>query len=167
MSEAGDNVVREINADTHDESVIAGDTGQGFMGDKGVATNAELNYPFCVCVDASSNVFIGDLLNFRIRVVGTYVPTAIPQIPASGSFVVYPNPATNILNIAFASSSGLGKNTIQIIDITGRTIRSFDRNANPDTILPLDVSTLSAGIYFLQIISDNNTSSQVVKFIKD
>jgi sugar lactone lactonase YvrE len=43
----------------------------GFSGDGGAATNAELNYPSGVAVDATGNLFIADQYNNRIRKVGT------------------------------------------------------------------------------------------------
>jgi sugar lactone lactonase YvrE len=43
----------------------------GYSGDGGPATNAELNDPQGVAVDASGNLFIADFYNNRIREVGT------------------------------------------------------------------------------------------------
>jgi sugar lactone lactonase YvrE len=43
----------------------------GYSGDGGAATNAELNFPFRVAVDATGNLFIADYYNNRIRKVGT------------------------------------------------------------------------------------------------
>ena len=43
----------------------------GYSGDGGTATNAELNWPNSVVVDAFGNLFIADLFNSRTRKVGT------------------------------------------------------------------------------------------------
>ena len=45
--------------------------GGGYSGDGGAATNAELNLPQGVAVDATGNLFIADTVNNRIREVGT------------------------------------------------------------------------------------------------
>jgi sugar lactone lactonase YvrE len=164
VADAGDNVVRRINVNTNYDLVVAGDTGAGFSGDNVLATTTELNYPFTVSLDTNSNIYIGDLLNFRIREVGA-VPTAVPQISNSGRFAIYPNPVNNTLNIQFSASYTSGKNTFEIVDITGRTITSFDRTVNSGNIIPVDVSALSGGMYFIKV--SNNTSSQVLKFIKE
>jgi len=52
-------------------TTVAGNGTNGYSGDGGPATNAELNYPAGVAVDAAGNLFIGDQLNMRIRRVGT------------------------------------------------------------------------------------------------
>ena len=72
------NVIRKINT-VGIISTLAG-TGYGadsgacvlcYSGDGGLATNARLNYPWGVAVDASGNVFIADQNNNRIRMVNT------------------------------------------------------------------------------------------------
>ncbi len=52
-------------------TTVAGNGIAGFFGDGGLATNAELSYPFGVAVDASGNLFIADFNNSRIRKVST------------------------------------------------------------------------------------------------
>lgn len=48
-------------------TTIAGTGVAGFSGDGGQATSAQLNTPQDVAVDAAGNVFIADLLNYRLR----------------------------------------------------------------------------------------------------
>src|ERR1022692_190075 len=50
---------------------VAGNGTNGFSGDSGSATNAELNDPQRVVVDANGNLFIADSYNNRIREVDT------------------------------------------------------------------------------------------------
>ena len=52
-------------------SIVAGNAEglSGFSGDEGLATNALLDFPTGVAVDASGNVYIGDTTNARIRMV--------------------------------------------------------------------------------------------------
>ncbi len=47
----------------------AGNGTESFSGDGGAATNAELNWPSGVAVDATGNLFIADSGNYRIRTV--------------------------------------------------------------------------------------------------
>jgi hypothetical protein len=39
----------------------------GFAGDGGSATDARLNHPSSVLVDAAGNIYVSDSLNFRVR----------------------------------------------------------------------------------------------------
>lgn len=50
-------------------STIAGNGLQGFSGDHGVATAAQLNYPAGITVDSKGNLYIADTFNNRIRQV--------------------------------------------------------------------------------------------------
>ena len=51
-------------------TTVAGNGNYGYFGDSGAATNAKLNFPFGVTVDATGNLFIADTDNNRIRKVG-------------------------------------------------------------------------------------------------
>ncbi|MDQ3011953.1 MAG: HYR domain-containing protein, partial [Acidobacteriota bacterium] len=59
--------IRKVDATTKQITTIAGDGTQGFGGDNGQATSAQLNNPNDVTVDSAGNVFIADLTNNRIR----------------------------------------------------------------------------------------------------
>ena len=52
-------------------STIAGSGVADFAGDGGPATDASLNLPYGVAVDASGNIFFADLFNGRIRKIDT------------------------------------------------------------------------------------------------
>jgi hypothetical protein len=52
-------------------TTVAGNGADGYSGDGGAATSAELNYPVGLSVDASGNLFVADQSNQRIRKVGT------------------------------------------------------------------------------------------------
>jgi sugar lactone lactonase YvrE len=52
-------------------TTVAGKGGYGYTGDGGPATNATLNYPDGLAVDAAGNLFFADSSNYRIRKVGT------------------------------------------------------------------------------------------------
>jgi len=74
VADKRNNVIRKITAATGTIATVAGDgyinpnTGEGgYSGDNGQATQAELNFPQGVTVDASGNLFIADTNNQRIR----------------------------------------------------------------------------------------------------
>src|SRR5438552_1240625 len=75
---------------------VAGDGTQGFSGDRGPATSAELNGPFGVVVDGAGNLVIGDRDNNRVRVVAA----------RTGSFYGQAMTAGDIYTVAGNGTSG-------------------------------------------------------------
>ena len=73
-----------------------------------------------------------------------------------------PNPSSNTLNINFENQTHLA--SIQISDITGRVLQSFNIQ-NSTSNISINVSSLSSGMYFLRITSSNKTETK--KFIKE
>ena len=73
-------------------------------------------------------------------------------------FSFYPNPVKNWLNINFGNTH---RRSITIADVSGKIILN---QKNASNLLALDVSTLSNGLYFLNISSEGK--NQVKKFIK-
>lgn len=72
------------------------------------------------------------------------------------NFNLYPNPASDVLNIS--SKNGLEMKEIKITDLSGRTVRTLN---NATTI---NVSDLSAGTYLIDITTNEGKASS--KFIK-
>lgn len=79
----------------------------------------------------------------------------------SDKFTVSPNPVTDVLKIS--NAKGINFTNVEITDINGRTVKSF--NANNLTASQVNVAELTAGIYFLNITSD--AGKAVKKFIKN
>jgi hypothetical protein len=75
---------------------------------------------------------------------------------------VYPNPASDRLNLVFDRT---GETRLQIIDMTGRTVSSENYNAGGFSTLSLDIAGLNPGFYFIRMGDGNDT--QVVRFIKE
>ncbi|MBK6985488.1 MAG: T9SS type A sorting domain-containing protein [Bacteroidetes bacterium] len=97
-------------------------------------------------------------LNFGLQIdpSGT---TNVKSITASSNFVIAPNPATNELFVASASHFG----KVVIIDALGKTVLSHDANYAAQTTI--NISSLSKGVYFLQVSDGTNLTTK--KFIKD
>ena len=75
---------------------------------------------------------------------------------------VYPNPASEYLNVVFDHT---GNTSIQIIDMTGRTVYSTLHNAGGFTNMTLDINQLNPGLYFLKVNAEEETG--VLRFIKE
>lgn len=72
---------------------------------------------------------------------------------------IYPNPATTMLNL---SSTEMMDFTICITDITGRVVL---REKVLDSFYPVDVSSLTSGIYLLRLETPEG-ANKMVKFVK-
>ena len=67
VADRGNDRVRRIDAGTGVITTVAGTGEWGFSGDGGPATDARLNSPTAVAVDAAGNLFVADSLNQRVR----------------------------------------------------------------------------------------------------
>ena len=71
IADTNNNRVRRVDAVTGVMTTIAGTGTQGFSGDNGPATAAELSYPEQLVVDAKGNIFVTDSFNNRVRRIDT------------------------------------------------------------------------------------------------
>jgi hypothetical protein len=64
---------------------------------------------------------------------------------------IYPNPATNTINLDYVFSNDVNSASVSILNLLGAVVKeaAIDRNANKFT---LDVSELQAGIYFYTVL---------------
>ena len=69
IADQQNSVVRLLNHNTGKIATVVGNGTQGFAGDDGPATKAELNTPEGLALDAQGNLYIADLGNGRIRMV--------------------------------------------------------------------------------------------------
>ncbi|WGD34766.1 family 16 glycosylhydrolase [Olleya sp. YS] len=89
---------------------------------------------------------------------------SVSDINLDDNILVFPNPATDILNIKISNTSQ-HHGTLQVLDVAGRLVTQKQFNIN-NTTLVYDTSALNAGIYFMKLEFDNNTSN-TFKFIKE
>jgi sugar lactone lactonase YvrE len=85
VADTGDNIVRRIAADGI-ITTVAGNGTQGSLGDGLPGTDAQLNRPFGVALDASGNLYIADTDSDRVRRVtpdGTILPFAGTGLPGA------------------------------------------------------------------------------------
>jgi len=77
----------------------------------------------------------------------------------NGSFVFYPNPASNFVTISLKDNSN-SISSITVYDLLGKMILQKTANdaVTTDTV---DLSSVNSGIYFIEVQSENNT--KVVK----
>jgi DNA-binding beta-propeller fold protein YncE len=119
--------------------------------------------PMGVKVGPDGKIYFVDKTNKSAYMIenSAVLPLAIKSIDvAENRFQIFPNPATN--QITIYTEKVLEKAQISIINALGETV--LTQNANQTGNSTFDVATLSNGIYFIVLKSDNIFSSQ--KFIK-
>lgn len=89
IADTDNSVVREVVAVTGDIQTVAGNGTEGYSGDGGSATSAELAHPLSVAGDAAGDLFVADTENSRIRKLTSTVSVALvptsATLPTGGS----------------------------------------------------------------------------------
>ena len=78
--------------------------------------------------------------------------------------IEWPNPAMNTVNVKFVNSRAASA-VIDITDVLGKQLSKVKRKISRGAIIPVNVSTLPAGMYFIRVSAGNSVS--VSKFIKE
>ncbi len=118
IADTGNNRIRRVSS-TGTITTVAGNGSQGYTGDNGAATAAELSGPSGLAFDASGNLYIGDTYNLAVRKVtpsGT-ITTAAGGLPNTANFDAIGEPAS----LAF-----LPDGTLLALDIDGNRIMQLD-----------------------------------------
>ena len=85
-------------------------------------------------------------------------PVGLNNVDANNLFVMYPNPASNMLELNFTHQSN---KTITVTDVQGKVYMQFISN---QTNQQIDISTLPQGFYFIRVDDENGVSTK--KLIK-
>ncbi len=110
IADLGNHRIRRVDA-AGTIATVAGTGEQGYSGDGGPATQAQLDFPEGVALDEAGNLYIADLGNHRIRKVtfSTAPPPGIaPQIFSDGIMLATSTPVVNRIS-ANALISVFGK----------------------------------------------------------
>jgi hypothetical protein len=91
--------------------------------------------------------------DFKVTTTGTLNTESC----AKNNFTVYPNPATDIINISNLNGLEITKSTIT--DINGRIVKEIN-----SSISAINISDLTSGLYFLNVTT--TTSNGTVKIVK-
>ena len=92
-------------------------------------------------------------------------PNSINEATLSNSIKVYPNPATNTLNIIFEDNSY--KNiTINLLNVQGQIVSDIEKARLSSNILELDLAYLEDGIYYLNIQTDKGAIVRKISVMK-
>ena len=124
---------------------------------KTIKVDAKFKYTFTI--DANNQNTFGSERFYLTTSMGT----GANEMAKESFCSIYPNPTTDILNIALSSSKE-GNYTYTVLNQLGQTILSGDlmlANGKPASI---NTQEISNGVYFLKITNGNQ--SQTIQFIK-
>ena len=146
-------VIRKINP-SGIITTIAGST-QGYSGDNGPATIAQLNGPTGIHIGLAGKLYITDATNQRIRVVTSPVSsTNVANVLLQSAVELYPNPAQDVLNIV--SSDNI--NSLSVYNLLGQNVYSEKYDAKN---IALNIAHFPKGIYTICV--NNMVSRTFVK----
>jgi sugar lactone lactonase YvrE len=138
-ADAGNNLVRRVAGGI--VTTVAGTGVQGFGGDGQLATQALLNTPRGLALDADGNLYIVDSVNGRVRMVDTNGIITTIAGGGSGSSLGDGGPATSAtLNGPFAVALDAQKN-LYIADSSNGCVRFVNRTSAPVTLNVIDPVT--------------------------
>jgi sugar lactone lactonase YvrE len=136
FSDTNNHRVRKVDAKTGVVTTVAGNGKKAFAGDGGKATEASLNEPYGIELDADGNLYIVDRLNFCVRKVdarGTI--TTVAGTGGKKGFAGDGGPADQALLVE-PNGICLGKNELFIADVAGHRVRVVDlKSGKIDTLL--------------------------------
>jgi hypothetical protein len=98
----------------------------------------------------------GILSRLTVTVVVEAVATGNPDIARDHQVTLFPNPAGNKLTIRWNNSSGLNVREAFITNVSGQIVKQV-HIANGNGESTIDVSSLSNGIYFLNLSTNEGT----------
>ena len=88
---------------------------------------------------------------------------SITENEALNTLMVFPNPVSEKLTVAWENDNSIGAELIEIMDLNGRVVTTMSLESN-QTVVNLNVAELSSGVYVVALHSA--TGKSVQKFIK-
>jgi len=108
--------------------------------------------PATIVTNPSTVVGSGGIVNTLCTTVG------INEITTGNSFLISPNPTSNTFTITFPNTINTG--TIEIYTVFGEKV--FEETIHNTTTKEIRLKDISAGIYFVKVVSEEKQYTQIV-----
>jgi hypothetical protein len=121
-------------------------------------SNEDFKYDFVTTADALSQ---GEN---RFELIFSKSATGLnAELSSSNNFIVFPNPANNVLNLSLTTTKEDNYN-FTIYNQLGAEVNAGNLDFNAKRTHALNIENLSNGVYFIQV--KNGKTAQTIKFIK-
>lgn len=74
--------------------------------------------------------------------------------------VVYPNPAKNVVNVQCAMNNAQSTIALEVFDVYGKLIRYVETVCTPSQLIPINISDLSSGSYFIRATTEQGVMTK-------
>jgi len=91
--------------------------------------------------------------------------TGVNNIDITNGMNLFPNPASQELNLTFNLTGKTLAVVIKIADVSGKEWITMKTNLNGNQTVPVDISKLATGTYFVRV--ETGSSIKTIKFIKN
>ena len=177
IADNANDVVREVNA-SGIITTIAGNTTNGYSGDNGPATDAQLNNPTDCALDNNGNLFIVDWVNNCIRKVnnvgckGIFYSsntTVVHSLTNLKQLTLFPNPNNGSFSIKGVIPLGDDQQVfVDVLNFIGQSlysnvVRTVDGNINISIQLDLNIP---CGLYTVVLRSANSFEHRSFTLVK-
>ena len=160
ITDQGNNTVRRVDS-LGTISVFAGiPRTNGYTGDGGAPTAAELNSPSEVSADGWGRIYIADYGNNVIRLVGYGVASVSPVLGNAGAVKVYPNPSTGSFDVAIPEMGSASD--INVMDMLGRIVDTKTTEGTRTGAVTVSFSNMAEGNYLVNVRSGDKCYTEKV-----
>ncbi len=172
LADSANHRIRRIDATTQTITTIAGSGTQGFSGDNGPATTANIDSPTGLALDAANNLYLADTHNHRIRRIDATTQT-ITTIAGDGTPSVLALPkglsvdVTGNLYLADSANHRIRRidaATGQITTIAGNGTQTFSGDGGPATAASFD-SPRATALSPANLVTIADTGNQRIRQI--
>ncbi len=117
--------------------------------------------------DGYPDIFVGNQAGGLVFYKGCATNTGIATNPniINNKLTIYPNPSTDVLNIYYETYEGITINTVEVLDILGRSVLKLN-NINKGKLM-FDISFLNKGSYICKItLSNAIVLNKIIEIVK-